>query len=111
MAVCEPHWDYQPTAPKRTMSRDTCERCLGTSHRCPRGDLGTGKWEPSHLLPARWGRSAVRAASWTWSERNASIGQDHESALSASWPLHRLTINRRARDARTSRRNALDPEG
>src|SRR3954451_2096762 len=47
---------------------------------CPRGDLGTVKWEPSHQRPSRWGRGAVCAASWTWSERSAAVGQDHRSA-------------------------------
>jgi hypothetical protein len=43
---------------------------------CPRGDLDTAKWEPSHQRPSRWGRGAVRAASWSWSERSAAVGQD-----------------------------------
>jgi hypothetical protein len=47
----------------------------GGSTRCPRGELDTQKWEPSHLLPPRGRRSAVRAASWTWSERSAPVGQ------------------------------------
>jgi hypothetical protein len=44
--------------------------------RCPRGDLGTAKWEPSHQRPSRWGRGAVCAASLSWSERDAATGQD-----------------------------------
>jgi len=39
------------------------------------GDLGTAKWEPSHQRPSRWGRGAVCAASWTWSERSAGVAR------------------------------------
>src|SRR3954447_25462436 len=47
----------------------------GGSTRCPRGDLDTVKWEPSHLpLPlGEW--SAVCAASSSLSERIATAGQ------------------------------------
>jgi len=50
---------------------------------CPRGDLDTVKWEPSHQRRPRWGRGAVCAASWTWSERSAPLGQDRRAA----WPV------------------------
>jgi hypothetical protein len=51
-----------------TMRRPGLLTCRNTGvSECPRGDLGTVKWEPSHRsLPG--GRGAVRAASWTWSE-------------------------------------------
>jgi hypothetical protein len=45
------------------------------SQLCVRGDLGAGRWEPSHVLQSLRGRSAVCAASWTWSEPSAPLGQ------------------------------------
>jgi hypothetical protein len=42
---------------------------------CPRGDLNTGKWEPSHQRHPQWGRGPVCAASWSLSERGAPVGR------------------------------------
>src|SRR4051794_14823606 len=49
------------------------------------GDSGTGKWEPSHQRRSLWGRDAVCAASWTWSEPSARPGQDHRLAHVGVW--------------------------
>src|SRR4051794_30379133 len=38
------------------------------------GESSTANGEPSHQWPSRWGRGAVRAASWTWSEHSAPVG-------------------------------------
>jgi hypothetical protein len=44
------------------------------------GDLGTAMWEPSHRRPSPWGRGAVCAASWSWSERSALVRHARSSA-------------------------------
>ncbi len=44
---------------------------------CPGGTWGATKWEPSHPRLPQWGRSVVCAASGSWSEGSAAVGQDH----------------------------------
>jgi hypothetical protein len=42
--------------------------------------VGTAMWEPSHRRPSPWGRGAVCAASWSWSERSALVRHARSSA-------------------------------
>src|SRR4051812_20256361 len=67
------------TVGKRTTAMPRLGR-RGVHQLVSEGDLGTAKWEPSHQRPSRWGRGAVCAASWTWSERSAAIGQHRDRA-------------------------------
>jgi hypothetical protein len=63
--IVDPSRDYQPRA-EWTMFRDTCERCLGTSQKCPRGDtVHTHTAEPVPLSdqpPCRAGSPSPRGA-------------------------------------------------
>jgi hypothetical protein len=87
------------------MSRDTCERCLGTSHLCPRGDLNPLTWAVAHPYLRRGGpRERGPLTTWHMSARGHSHWIDaFTTPGTASAPY---SIGRHANPGCTRRRDA-----